>query len=127
MVNCAFPTCTVSRTQKYDGTSLFKLPTRKSEMYTAWRKNLLDLLSKYREMSSSFKKEVMECKRELFICERHYAEEDIEFTKTGIKTPRLEALPTKNLPLKSHEETSKVERRLPTSRVTTSTDEVVEK
>ena len=127
MVNCAFPTCTVSRTQKYDGTSLFKLPTRKGEMYTAWRKNLLDLLSKYREMSSSFKKEVMECKRELFICERHYAEEDIEFTKTGIKTPRLEALPTKNLPLKSHEETSKVERRLPTSRVTTSTDEVVEK
>ena len=30
---------------------------------------LLDVLSKYREMSSMFKKEVMECKREIFTCE----------------------------------------------------------
>ena len=46
----------------------------------------------------------MECKREIFICEMHYAEDDIEYTKTGIKTPRLQALPTMNLPLKSHED-----------------------
>ena len=114
MVNCAFPTCTVSQTKKYAGVSLFKLPTRKSEFYTAWRKNLLDLLSKYRDMDSSFKKDVMDCKRELFICERHYAEEDIEFTKTGMKTPCLQALPTKNFPCKSHEGVPKVERKLPT-------------
>ena len=40
----------------------------------------------------------------------HYAEDDIEYTKTGIKTPRLQALPTMNLPLKSHGDT-KVERK----------------
>ena len=56
-------------------------------------------------LSSMFTKEVMECKQELFICEMHYAEDDIEYTKTGIKTPRLQALPTMNLPLKSHEDT----------------------
>ena len=38
-------------------------------------------------MSSMFKKEVMECKREIFICEMRYAEDDIEYTKTGIKSP----------------------------------------
>ena len=81
-------------------------------------KKLLDVLSKYREMSSMFKKEVMECKRELFICEMHYAEDDIEYTKTGIKTPRLQALPTLNLPLKSHEDT-KIERKLPAFRIVT--------
>ena len=32
-------------------------------------------------MSSMFKKEVKEYKRELFICEMHYAEDDIEYTK----------------------------------------------
>ena len=32
---------------------------------------MLDVLSKYREMRSMFKKEAMECKRELFICEMH--------------------------------------------------------
>ena len=41
----------------------------------------------------------------------HNVEDDIEYTKTGIKTPRLQALPTMNLPLKSHEDT-KVERKL---------------
>ena len=88
---------------------------------------MLDVLSKYREMSSMFKKEVMECKRELFICEMHYAEDDIEYTMTGIKTPRLQALPTMNLPLKSHEDT-KVKRKLPAFRsVTTETDDVERK
>ena len=85
---------------------------------------MLDVLSKYREMSSMFQKEVMECKRELFICEMHYAEDDIEYTKTGIKTPHLQALPTMNLPLKSQEDT-KVERKLPAFQiVTTETDDV---
>ena len=123
MVNCAFPTCTVSRnTKKYDGISLFK--NEKVNTIPTWRKHLLDVLIKYREMSSMFAKEVMECKRELFICEMHYAEDDIEYTKTGIKTPRLQALPPMNLPLKSHEDT-KVERKLPA--VTTETDDVERK
>ena len=66
----------------------------------------------------------MECKRELFICEMHYAEDDIEYKKTVSKTIRLQALPTMNLPLNSHEDT-KVERKLPAFRiVTTETDDV---
>ena len=126
MVNCAFPTCTVSHnTKKYDGISLFK--SEKVNTIPTWRKHLLDVLIKYREMSSMFTKEVMECKRELIICEMHYAEDDIQYTKTGINTPRLEVLPTMNLPLKSHKDT-KVERKLPAFRiVTTETDDVERK
>ena len=61
MVNCAFPTCTVSRnTKKYDGISLFK--SEKVNTIPLGEKKLLDVLSKYREMSSMIKKEVMECK-----------------------------------------------------------------
>ena len=126
MVNCAFPTCTVSRnTKKYDGISLFK--SEKMNTIPTWRKYLLDVLTKYCEMSSMFTKEVMECKRELVICEMHYAEDDIEYTKIGSKTPRLQVLPTMNLPLKSQEDT-KVERKLPAFRiVTTETDDVERK
>ena len=55
----------------------------------------------------------------------HYAEDDIEYTKTGINTPRLQALPTMNLPLKSSHEDTKVERKLPAFRiVTTEADDV---
>ena len=82
----------------------------------------MDVLSKYREIGSIFKK-VMECKRELFICEMHYAEDDIEYTKQRLAS---KALPTMNLlyALKSHEDT-KVERKLPAFRiVTTETDDV---
>ena len=62
MVNFVLPTCTVSRnTKKYDGISLFK--SEKVNTIPTWRKHLLDVLSKYREMSSMFKKEIMECKR----------------------------------------------------------------
>ena len=66
----------------------------------------------------------MECKQEPLICEMHYAEDDIEYTMTGIKTLHLQALPTMNLPLKSHKDT-KVEKKLPAFRiVTTETDDV---
>ena len=61
---------------------------------------MLDVLSKYREMSSMFKKEVMECKRELFICKIHYAEDDIEYTKTDIKTPRFTRPPNNEFALR---------------------------
>ena len=81
---------------------------------------MLGVLSKYREMSSMFKKEVMEYKRETFICEMHYAEDDIEYTKK-----RLASSPPNNeFALKSHEDTN-VERKLPDFRiVTTETDDV---
>ena len=53
----------------------------------------------------------------------HYVD-DIEYTKTGIKTPRLQALPTINLPLKSHEDT-KVERKLPAFRIVTTQRQIM--
>ena len=123
MVNCAFPTCTVSRnTKKYVDISLFK--SEKVNTIPLGGNICWVYLASIVKMSSIFKKEAMECKRELFICEMHYAEDDIEYTMTGIKTPRLQALPTMDLPLKSHEDT-KVERQLHAFRiVTTETDDV---
>ena len=112
---CAFPTCPVSRTKKYNGISLFQLPKRKAEFYSTWRKQLLDILSKYRVMDATFKKEIMDCKITLHICERHFTKEDMEFTPTGIKTLRLQALPTINLPARTLE-TPKPEERRPIHR-----------
>ena len=40
----------------------------------------------------------------IYICERHFADDDIERTKTGQKALHLEALPTKNLPAKSQDQ-----------------------
>ena len=95
---CALPNCSVSRTPKCFGSSLFQFPTRKCEFYTTWRKNLLDVLSKYRVMDSQFKKAVMEGNKKMYMCERHFKREDIECTATGIKVLKLQALPSLNFP-----------------------------
>ena len=73
-------------------------------------------------MSSMFKKEVMENANENSSYVKCIMLKMIlNNTKTGIKTPRLQALPTMNLPLKSHEDT-KVERKLPAFRIVTTTE-----
>ena len=108
---CAFPNCSVSRTPKYLGISLFQFPSRKCEFYTTWRKNLLDVLSKYRVMDSQCKKAAMGCSKKMYMCERHFREEDVEYTATGIKVLKLQALPALNFPEKSLETPNVIERR----------------
>ena len=108
--NCAFPGCSVQRIDKYKGVSIFTVSKRKDDFYTTWRKKLLDVLSLYRVIDSTFRRKIIECEATICICERHFAPEDIELTKTGRKTLRLQALPTINLPMKSQDK-PKVERR----------------
>ena len=74
--NCAFPGCGMSRKQK--GVGIFKIPTRNDSFYNEWRKNLLDVLIKYRVVDKCFEKRINEGK--VYLCERHFIELDIEQT-----------------------------------------------
>eukprot|EP00795_Rhopilema_esculentum_P015307 gene15307-6524_t len=98
--NCAFPQCGASRTAKYSGLGIFQVSTRSSERYVLWRKAVFDVLTKYREEDSNFKQ--LMASGNVWTCERHYKLEDIEFTNTGRKVLRFGAIPTENLPEKSH-------------------------
>ena len=115
MVNCAIPGCFVSKTPKYVGKSLFKITQRQNEFYSEWRKKVVDIVSKYRDMTPTFKKEVLDCTRELHICEDHYKTEDITLTSTNKKVLCDMALPTQKLPEKSFT-TVQVQRKLPAVR-----------
>ena len=75
--NCYFPECGVSRTKKYEGVGIFQIPMRNDEFYTKWRKDILDILSKYR-MDKDLKARTLA--GNIYICERHFQKEDIEFT-----------------------------------------------
>ena len=66
-------------------------------------------------MSPSFKREIIDCKRDVFICEKHFTEKDIILTPTNKKTLDDMALPTLNLPQKSFT-SIKSERKLPKER-----------
>lgn len=74
--NCAFPRCGVSR--NYVGVGIFKVPSRNDIFYMEWRKNLLGILTKYRVVDKDFKKRIE--KGNVYICERHFVDEDIERT-----------------------------------------------
>ena len=101
--------CRESRSTKVS--LIFTVTTRKSDFYCRWRKALVDVLCRYRVIEPSLKRKILDGEELIFICERHFADEDIECTKTGHKSLRLEAVPTKNLPPKSQYQPPKTERQ----------------
>ena len=110
MANFAFPECSVQRIKKYQGVTLFTVTTRKSYFYCRWRKALVDVLCRYRVIEPSLKRKILDGEQVIYVCERHFTDEDIERAKTGQKSLRLEAVPTKHLPAKSQDK-PKIERR----------------
>ena len=119
MVKCCVPGCEVKRNDKWKGTSIFKIPKRKNEQYSKWRKNLMDIISLNRKLEPSFIKEVLNCNIDLFICEKHFDEKSWYYTPGGIKYLDDDALPNPALlPPKSHV-TVKKERKPPKIRVVT--------
>ena len=112
MANCAFPECSVQRIKNSQGIAIFAVTTRKSNFYCRWRKALVDVLCRYRVIKPSLKRKILDGEELIYICERHSADENIERTKTGQNTLRLEAVPAKNLPAKSqYQQHPKTERR----------------
>ena len=79
--NCAMYGCFASENGLHPGVRYFQITTRNSEYYDyeGWRNNIINVLTKYREMNiSELKERVM--KGNVYICDRHYADEDIEYT-----------------------------------------------
>ena len=64
----------------------------------------------YSGIEHSIKRKILNGEQVIYVCERHFADEDIERTKAGQKALRLEAVPPKNLPAKSQDK-PKIERR----------------
>ena len=76
--NCFFPNCTVSRTAKHENVGIFKIPMRNDDFHTEWRTNMINVMSRYREFGKDLKARAAAGR--LFVCEKHFALEDIEFT-----------------------------------------------
>ena len=97
---CCIPLChTTSRRNK--GVSLFKPTNIQNDFHREWNNEIYKVILRYRAPDKKFNE--LRAKKKVYVCEKHYAKEDIEFTKTGLKKVKLLALPTLNLPPKSHE------------------------
>ena len=77
--NCVFPNCGTNRPKKYDGVGIFRISQRKSPLYSAWREEaIITIIKKYRVVDENLKRQIEAWN--ISICERHYEQDDIEFT-----------------------------------------------
>ena len=78
--NFAFPRCNVSRYKLHEGTTIFTITKRKSEFYQEWRKEIQGVLLKYWDVDLVLKEKLQNDDADFFICERHFAFDDIDYT-----------------------------------------------
>ena len=79
MPNCAIYGC---GTSKRHSLSLFKLPGRKADFYVKWKSEILNIITRDRIVDSDFKALIENDK--VYICERHFKPEEIEYTSKYI-------------------------------------------
>ena len=83
--NCCFNFCGVSRRRgksQSESLSLFKLPTGLDEKSKQWRRDVLNIVTKYRVKDENFKRQLDN--DTLHICEKHYKPDDITIRKCRI-------------------------------------------
>ena len=76
--NCSIFGCSVSQKPKYQGISIFEIPLSSEKNKESWRKALLHIVTRDRVVDASFRKQI---EGNVYICERHFAPEDIEIRK----------------------------------------------
>lgn len=83
--NCCFNFCGVSRRRgksQSESLSLFKLPTVLDDKSKQWRRDVLNIITKYRVKDDNFKSQLDN--DTLHICEKHYKPDDITMRKCRI-------------------------------------------
>ena len=75
------PLCTSNKNGLHEGIRYFQVTTRTSKYhdYDGWRNKIINIITKDRTVKiTEFKARVM--KGNVYVCDRHYADEDIEWT-----------------------------------------------
>ena len=79
--NCCIPGCGSCRRHK--DLSIFKVKAPKTEAKKKWRAEILNIITKGREMDTQFRKQILN--NSLRICEKHFEEKDFKRCKYSEK------------------------------------------
>lgn len=97
--NCSIYGCTVSRRAKYKGLSIFKVPAGENQFDKSWREKLVDVVIRDREVDHALRDRIQ--RKKIYICEKHFSEDQINRNHSSRTTLVPGAIPTINLPIKS--------------------------
>ena len=81
MVNRVFNGCHSNRANKsgkYDDIAIFKITARSGTFYLEWKKNILNITTKYRPVDANLSQQIE--RGQIYICENHYEPEDVKIT-----------------------------------------------
>ena len=70
----------IPKTKPKEKWKLFRVTAGKSDFNTKWRENIVRVIGKYRVLDAAFYNRLKNGK--VFVCERHYAPEDIELSSS---------------------------------------------
>ena len=73
--NCAIFDCSVSRSRKYKGISLYKIPSGDQEFEKKARDQWINIVTKDRVIDASLRDQIK--KRKIFICQKHFKPDQI--------------------------------------------------
>ena len=68
--NCSIFGCPVSRSSKYKGIGIYKVPSGDSDFEKTWREKLIAIIVRDRVVDATLKERI--AKKKLFICQKHY-------------------------------------------------------
>ena len=71
--NCSIYGCSSSRRNK--GIAIFKVPQGDDEYNSNWRKKIINVVIKDRQLDSSLKAQISN--KSIYICEKHYPEDQL--------------------------------------------------
>ena len=94
--NCSVFGCPVSRRHK--NVSIFKVPEATNDFKAKWRQEIINVITRDREMDDSFRKQIQS--GTLYVCERHFSTDQM-WCYSEKKTLKDNAIPSLNLPQKS--------------------------
>ena len=96
--NCSIFGCPVSRSSKYKGIGIYKVPSGDSDFEKTWREKLIAIIVRDRVVDATLKERI--AKKKLFICQKHYRPDQIlsHDTRTSVKPGEI---PDQNLPIKT--------------------------
>ena len=96
--NCSIVGCSVSRSKKYKGIGIYRVPTGENSFDKQWREKLINVVTKDRTIDDALRERIKN--KRIFICERHYRDDQISRSETR-STPKPGEIPELNLPFKS--------------------------
>ena len=73
--NCSIYGCGTSRSKKYKGVGIFKVPSGEDPFNTKWREQLIHVVTRNRVIDANLRSQI-NAKR-IFICQRHFTDEQI--------------------------------------------------